>query len=125
MNACSFLPFCVNNPPPPPAPFITPALECCLSPHFPPLKSPPLPPHPCRSAFEYIYLQPSGVLSFTGLAVQQPFVRGLLDKYRIRAIVVKREEYKSALSALTGGCACVCGWVGGCWCLVVGVRVGG
>ncbi len=36
-------------------------------------------------------MMPSGLLSFTGLAVQQPFARKLLDRLKIRPLVIQRE----------------------------------
>ena len=47
------------------------------------------------SAFEEIYLQPSGDLGLTGLAYESPFVRGTLDKLRVEPRFFQREEYKN------------------------------
>lgn len=55
---------------------------------------------PC-SAFEHIYMPQTGLLSLTGLAASQPFARGLLDRLRIKPVVIQREEYKSAMSTFT------------------------
>lgn len=48
-----------------------------------------------------VYLQPTGLLSATGLAVQTPFLRSLLDKWNVRATVIRREEYKNAANSIT------------------------
>ncbi|GAB4815409.1 hypothetical protein N2152v2_002455 [Parachlorella kessleri] len=54
------------------------------------------------SAFEHLYVMPTGFVGFTGLAVQAPFARKLLDRFKIKPLVVQREEFKSALSFATG-----------------------
>ena len=46
-------------------------------------------------------MQPSGLLSATGVAVASPFLRPFLDKWKIRPIVVKREEFKNAANFIT------------------------
>jgi protease IV len=53
------------------------------------------------TAFEKIWLQPSGDLGLTGLAVQRLFLRGLLDKVGADFQVAKRYEYKSAAEQFT------------------------
>jgi protease-4 len=53
------------------------------------------------TAFEEIYLQPSGFVGLTGLMYEQPFVRGTLDKLHVTPRVDHREEYKSAMYTLT------------------------
>ncbi len=53
------------------------------------------------TAFEKIWLQPSGVLGLTGIAVERVFLRGLLDKFEAEFQVAKRHEYKSAAEQLT------------------------
>lgn len=53
------------------------------------------------SAFEEIWLQPSGGIGLTGLAVQMPFFKDLLDRIGVRANVVQRYEYKSLAENLT------------------------
>ena len=53
------------------------------------------------SAFEEIWLQPSGGVGLTGLAVEQPFLKDFLDRIGVRANVVQRYEYKSAAENLT------------------------
>jgi protease IV len=53
------------------------------------------------TAFEKIWLQPSGDLGLTGIAVERLFLRGLLDKVGADFQVAKRHEYKSAAEQLT------------------------
>ncbi len=47
------------------------------------------------TAFDEIYLQPSGDVGLTGLIYEQPFIRGTLDKLGIVPRVDGRKEYKS------------------------------
>jgi len=58
-------------------------------------------PYYLATAFETIYLQPSGDLGLTGIAVEQFFLRGALDHLGIDFQVAKRHEYKSAAEQLT------------------------
>ncbi|KAK9812235.1 hypothetical protein WJX73_006007 [Symbiochloris irregularis] len=58
-------------------------------------------PYYMAAACDKVYLQPTGLLSATGLAVQTPFLRTLLDKWKIQATVIKREEYKNAANSIT------------------------
>lgn len=44
---------------------------------------------------------PTGRLSLLGVASQQVFARGLLDKYHIEFVCAKRREYKNAANMLT------------------------
>jgi protease IV len=53
------------------------------------------------TAFDTIYLQPSGDLGLTGIAVERIFLRGTLDKLGADFQVGKRHEYKSAAEQLT------------------------
>lgn len=53
------------------------------------------------SAFDQIYVQETGLLSFTGFAASTPFLRGLLDKWHIKPLGFAREEYKSVVSQYT------------------------
>jgi protease IV len=48
------------------------------------------------TAFDRIYLQPSGDLGLTGMRSRTPFIRELLDKVGVQANLDHREEYKSA-----------------------------
>jgi protease-4 len=53
------------------------------------------------TAFEKIWLQPSGDLGLTGIAVERVFLRGLLDKLGADFQVATRHEFKSAAEQLT------------------------
>jgi len=53
------------------------------------------------TAFEKIWLQPSGDLGLTGIAVERVFLRGLLDKVGADFQVATRHEFKSAAEQLT------------------------
>jgi protease-4 len=53
------------------------------------------------TAFDEIYLQPSGDLGLTGLMYECPFVRGTLDKLRMKPRIDHREEYKNAKNIFT------------------------
>jgi protease-4 len=53
------------------------------------------------TAFDTIWLQPSGDLGLTGIAVERVFLRGTLDKLGADFQVAKRQEYKSAAEQLT------------------------
>lgn len=53
------------------------------------------------TAFEKIWLQPSGDLGLTGIAIERVFLRGLLDKLDASFEVAKRQEYKSAAEQFT------------------------
>jgi protease-4 len=53
------------------------------------------------TAFDTVYLQPSGDVGLTGLIYEQPFVRGTLDKLGIVPRLEGRKEYKSYRYMLT------------------------
>ena len=53
------------------------------------------------TAFESIYLQPSGDVSLTGLLYETPFYRGLFEKLDIVPRMGKRYEYKNAVNTYT------------------------
>jgi protease-4 len=53
------------------------------------------------TAFDEIYMQPSGDLGLTGLLVEVPFIRGTLDKLGFVPRMDHRYEYKSAMNRLT------------------------
>ncbi len=53
------------------------------------------------TAFDKIYLQPSGEVGLAGLAVESPFIRGTLDKLGFVPRMDHRAEYKTAMNALT------------------------
>ena len=58
-------------------------------------------PYYLATAFDRIWLQPSGDLGLTGVAVQNLFLRDALDKLGVDYEVGKRREYKSAADTLT------------------------
>jgi len=53
------------------------------------------------SAFDEIYLQPSGDIGLTGLFLETPFVRGTLDKLDVTPRMDHRQEYKTFLNTFT------------------------
>jgi protease IV len=58
-------------------------------------------PYYLATGFDRIYLQPSGTLGVTGVAVEQVFLGGALEKLGIEFQGAKRYEYKSAPDQLT------------------------
>ena len=53
------------------------------------------------TAFDEIYLQPSGVVGLTGLIFESPFIRGMLKKLGVVPRWDHREEYKNAKNFFT------------------------
>jgi protease-4 len=53
------------------------------------------------SAFQEIWLQPSGGIGLTGFSAERPFLKGTLDALGIQAQFGARHEYKSAIETLT------------------------
>jgi protease-4 len=53
------------------------------------------------SAFDEVYLQPSGELSVTGIAIETPFARDALAKLGVKPRMSKRQEYKAAVNTYT------------------------
>ncbi len=53
------------------------------------------------SAFEEIWLQPSGGVGLTGITVEQPYLKDFLDRFGVRANALQRYEYKTAAENLT------------------------
>jgi protease-4 len=53
------------------------------------------------TAFDEIYLQPSGDLNLTGLMYETPFLRGTLDKLYVEPRMDHRKEYKNAMNIFT------------------------
>ena len=53
------------------------------------------------TAFDHIYLQPSGDVGLTGLATEQPFIKGTLDLLGIGVQMDHRHEYKNAMNLFT------------------------
>jgi protease-4 len=58
-------------------------------------------PYYLATAFDRIYLQPSGTLGLTGVAVEQLFLHDALAKVGIGFQSAKRHEYKTAADPLT------------------------
>jgi len=53
------------------------------------------------SAFDEIYIQPSGDVGLTGLRFESPFLRGTFDKLEIEPQMAQRYEYKNAMNTFT------------------------
>lgn len=53
------------------------------------------------SAFEELWLQPSGDLDITGIQLESPYIRGLLDQHGVKPRFGQREEFKGAVEFLT------------------------
>jgi protease IV len=53
------------------------------------------------TAFEQVFLQPSGEVGLTGLSLEAPFVRGSLEKLEIEPRMDQRWEYKGAAEVFT------------------------
>jgi protease-4 len=53
------------------------------------------------TAFDRIYIQPSGNIGLTGLGIRTPFLRELLDQFGIEPQMAFRREYKSAAYTFT------------------------
>jgi protease-4 len=58
-------------------------------------------PYYLASAFERVYLQPSGDVGLTGVAVEQRFVKKTLDKLGVGYELGQRHEYKTAANTFT------------------------
>lgn len=58
-------------------------------------------PYYLATAFDEIWVQPSGDLGITGVSVQATFVRGALDKAGVIPQFGKRREYKTAVDTFT------------------------
>jgi protease-4 len=58
-------------------------------------------PYYLATGFDRIYLQPSGTLGLTGVAVEQVFLHDALERLGIDFQSAKRHEYKSAADQLT------------------------
>ncbi|TDC98960.1 signal peptide peptidase SppA [Nonomuraea deserti] len=58
-------------------------------------------PYYLATAFERVYLQPSGDVGLTGVAVEQRFVKGTLAKLGVGYEVGQRHEYKTAANTFT------------------------
>lgn len=53
------------------------------------------------SAFEKIWLQPSGTLNLEKLSIEQPFFHSLLEEYGIKPQFSQRYEFKGAMESFT------------------------
>lgn len=53
------------------------------------------------TAFDKIYLYPSGDVGLTGLTIQTPFIRGMFEKLKITPRLDHRQEYKNAMNLFT------------------------
>lgn len=51
--------------------------------------------------FNEIWLQPGGLVGLTGIGLQVPFLRGLLDEVGIKPDVLTRKAYKTAMASAT------------------------
>ncbi|MEQ4719005.1 signal peptide peptidase SppA [Nonomuraea sp. B19D2] len=58
-------------------------------------------PYYLASAFERVYLQPSGDVGLTGVALEQRFVKGALTKLGVGYEAGQRHEYKTAVNTFT------------------------
>src|SRR6202046_4662200 len=58
-------------------------------------------PYYLATGFDRIYLQPSGTLGLTGVAVEQVFLHGALERLGVACQSAARYEYKSAADQLT------------------------
>jgi protease-4 len=54
------------------------------------------------SAFDEIWVQPSGGVGLIGISMEIPYARGMLDKLEVEPRFGQRHEYKSAVESLTG-----------------------
>ncbi|MFP3966142.1 signal peptide peptidase SppA [Actinomadura fulvescens] len=52
-------------------------------------------PYYLASAFDRVYLQPTGELGMTGIALEEPFFAGALEKLGVQPRFAKRHEYKT------------------------------
>ena len=53
------------------------------------------------TAFDEIYLQPSGGIGLTGLTYESAFLRGTLDKLEVEPRLFQREQYKNMADSFT------------------------
>lgn len=58
-------------------------------------------PYYLASAFERVWMQPSGLLGLTGLSLEMPMARGLLDQLGLLPEFEQRFEFKGAMAPLT------------------------
>jgi len=53
------------------------------------------------TAFDEVWMQPSGDVGLAGLFLESPFLRGVLDKVGVKPRMDQRKEYKNALNMFT------------------------
>ncbi len=53
------------------------------------------------ASFGELWVQPSGNVGLAGIGIEQPFLKGLLDRIGVKANVIQRKEYKSAMENLS------------------------
>jgi protease-4 len=53
------------------------------------------------TAFDEVWMQPSGDVGMAGLFLESPFLRGVLDKVGVKPRMDQRKEYKNALNMFT------------------------
>ena len=53
------------------------------------------------SAFDSVFIQPSGDVGLTGLALETPFARDAFEKFGVKAEYGKRAEFKNAVNTFT------------------------
>lgn len=53
------------------------------------------------SAFEEVWLLPSGTLGLTGVLIESPFLREALDKIGVQPQLLQREEFKGVMNTFT------------------------
>jgi protease IV len=58
-------------------------------------------PYYLATACDEIWLQPLGQVGLTGLRIETPYLRGLLDKLGVTADIEHREQFKTAMNSLT------------------------
>lgn len=55
-----------------------------------------LPAYYLASAFEEIWVQPSGTVGVAGIGTEQPFLKDFLERFGLKGSFLQRKEYKSA-----------------------------
>ncbi|MDX2141945.1 MAG: signal peptide peptidase SppA [Rhodospirillaceae bacterium] len=53
------------------------------------------------ASFGELWVQPSGTVGLAGIGIEQPFFKAFLDRFGVKANVIQRKEYKSAMENLT------------------------
>ena len=57
-----------------------------------------------------VYMQPSGLLSISGLASSTPFLKDFFSQYKVRPFFVAREEYKNVANQFNEVSSCAPHW---------------